>query len=107
MLELLEESKKLLVEKGWLQDDPNQNNDSEIYSHTETTEEAAPLFSMNHGMLSKNFRRFGTLFLKIQAQSIFSGEFMELFDKFDCRCAGNFSAILKAKRFVRFTVAHL
>lgn len=62
MLELLEDSKKLLVEKGWLQDDPNQNNEGEIYSHTETTEEAAPLFSMNHGMLSKNFRRFGKLF---------------------------------------------
>ncbi|KAE9554241.1 hypothetical protein FO519_002540 [Halicephalobus sp. NKZ332] len=80
---------------SWIQSDIDKNEpnqDPTKYAHQDGYGES-PLFSLEKGFITRNIVRLGY--------------FLQLFDKFDCRCAGNLSSILNAERFVRFTVAHV
>lgn len=85
LLNVLQKSKEKL--SAWM----NFDNDPTRYKQSDATGESQ-LFSLEKGFVTRNIFRLG--------------RFLQLFDKFDCRCAGNISSILNAERFVRFTVAH-
>lgn len=92
ILDLLQKSQRKL--NSWIQSDNGKSEsayDPTKYTHQDEYEET--LFSLEKGAITRNIVRLG--------------RFLQLFDKFDCRCAGNLTSILNAEQFVRFTVAHV
>uniref|UniRef100_A0A7E4VKG0 Uncharacterized protein n=1 Tax=Panagrellus redivivus TaxID=6233 RepID=A0A7E4VKG0_PANRE len=97
----LEESQQKLKSFGWLPSNytplrprPLHNDPINRSMRDDPTDtDPTSLFSLKHGFVSRNLMQAGRL--------------MQLFDKFDCRCAGDFGRIIDAKKFVRFTVSHV
>lgn len=77
---------------GWIQADQDIPKPTVMQPIVKAAEESPNLFSIEQGSITRNIVRIG--------------RFLQFADKFDCRCAGDLSSLVNAKRFVRFTVAH-
>uniref|UniRef100_A0AC34FN06 Uncharacterized protein n=1 Tax=Panagrolaimus sp. ES5 TaxID=591445 RepID=A0AC34FN06_9BILA len=94
LISLIKESQQKLQELGWIQADQDIPKPTIMQpAVVQVAEEESPnLFSIEQGSITRNIVRIG--------------RFLQFADKFDCRCAGDLSSLVNAKRFVRFTVAH-
>ncbi|CEF71140.1 Hypothetical protein SRAE_X000046700 [Strongyloides ratti] len=73
----------------FLRDEPtNESTDVE-----EESINISKSFSFNNGLISSKIKQFTDI--------------VNFLDKFGCRCAGNFGAIFKAKKYLRISIAHV